>query len=417
MAGIVVSKTGTGGITINIPLQFETIDHLAKVIIDDITAGGGTGPNPHQDAIQLPATLKTLANMTTGTFSALPAVVSDATMATMNAANTAINNASTGLMPQIMAGATQVNGTVVSAMKQLNAFAGAADFGAAKTAMAAFPPPNLLMGGVMEVISGFERFQNMTSGMQGEGNLGSAVSQLNSIAKNAGTLGACGNLATAIASDIGMSAPPAINAAFTLLEDGVANTQTQIIAQSMKAVKDVLDMSHSSGRMDDLNDVIRQIAPVSRTAAGGTYSGQTVMSIELDNETGHTLIPTDGERTGGKTYVNIPGWTNPNTGLTEYIPATKLVDSLTDVESTLLSKTNAIKSAIESSLAPIEELTSAIGLAASAGNLPAALNSALSSAVKTAMTNARADVSANPHVDPAPPAGAPPDEGGAGRPK
>ena len=56
MAGLVVSKAGQGGIIINVPTQFETIDHLAKVIIDDLTAGAGSGPNPHQDAIQLPAT-------------------------------------------------------------------------------------------------------------------------------------------------------------------------------------------------------------------------------------------------------------------------------------------------------------------------------------------------------------------------
>ena len=33
------------------------------------------------------------------------------------------------------------------------------------------------------------------------------------------------------------------------------------------------------------------------------------------------------------------------------------------------------------------------------------------------MAAAKTDVAANPHVDPTPPAGAPPDEGGAGRPK
>ena len=86
MAGLVVTKTGTGGITINIPLQFETIDHLAKVIIDDLTAGAGSGPNPHQDAIQLPATLKTLANDVSGAFSALPATIDTATQTLMDTA-------------------------------------------------------------------------------------------------------------------------------------------------------------------------------------------------------------------------------------------------------------------------------------------------------------------------------------------
>jgi len=45
------------------------------------------------------------------------------------------------------------------------------------------------------------------------------------------------------------------------------------------------------------------------------------------------------------------------------------------------------------------------------------LDSALSSAIKTKMAAAKTDVAANPHVDPTPPTGAPPDEGGAGRPK
>ncbi len=413
MAGIVVTKAGAGGIIVNIPLQFETIDHLAKVIIDDITAGAGTGANPHAEAIQLPATLKALASDVTGSFSALPAVVTDATMTIMNAANTAINNPTSGLLPSIQDAATALNGTVVSSMQQLNAFAGAADFAAAKTAMSAFPPPNLLLGGVTQAMSQLERFQNMTSGMQGEGNLGSAVKQLNDIAKNAGTIGAMGNLATAVASDIGMSAPPAINDAFALLQDGVANTQTQIIAQSMKAVKDVLDISHSSGRLDDLNDAIWQAVPSLQTASAGTYSGQQVMQISLEQATINGYTPTDGQP--GK--VNIPGWTNPNTGATEYIPATKISESLAGVEAALLSKADAVKSAIENSLAPIEELTSAIGLAASAGNLPAALNTALSSAIKTKMNAARTDIASNPHVDPTPPTGAPPDEGGGGRPK
>jgi len=413
MAGIVVTKAGTGGIIVNIPLQFETIDHLAKVIIDDLTAGAGTGANPHADAIQLPATLKALANDVTGAFSALPAVVTDATMTIMNTAQAAINDAASGLMPQVDFCAGQVNSTVVSSMQQLNAFAGAADFAAAKTAMAAFPPPNLLMGGVVQSQVNLQKFMQMTDSMQGEGKVGAAVKQLNDIAKNAGTLGAMGNLAKAVASDIGMSAPPAINDAFALLQDGVANTQTQILAQSMKAVKDVLDIPARSGRVDDLNDVIWQKPPVSRTAGGGTYNGQTVMSIILDNEGGHSDVPTDGETM----IVNIPGWTNPNTGSVEYIPGTPLQDTMAGVETALLSKAEAVKTAIENSLAPIEELTSAIGLAASAGNLPAALNTALSSAIKTKMNAARTDIANNPHVDPTPPTGAPPDEGGGGRPK
>ena len=50
MAGIVVTKAGTGGIIINIPLQFESLDHMAKVITDGITASTAS------DALQLPAT-------------------------------------------------------------------------------------------------------------------------------------------------------------------------------------------------------------------------------------------------------------------------------------------------------------------------------------------------------------------------
>ena len=121
MAGLVVTKTGTGGITINIPLQFETIDHLAKVIIDDLTAGAGSGPNPHQDAIQLPATLKTLTNMVSGDFSALPATIDDATQTLMDTANTAIQSVTDGgaLVASIASGASELNGTVVAAMKQL----------------------------------------------------------------------------------------------------------------------------------------------------------------------------------------------------------------------------------------------------------------------------------------------------------
>ena len=124
--------------------------------------------------------------------------------------------------------------------------------------------------------------------------------------------------------------------------------------------------------------------------------------------------------------MNIPGWTNPNTNTIEYFgtpdPASPgnflpIAASLGDIQKELQTKAASIQNKIVASLAPIEELTSAIGLAVSSGNLPAALNSALPTAVKNAMAAAKTDVATNPHVDPPAPSGAPPDEGGAGRPK
>ena len=111
MAGLVVTKTGTGGITINIPLQFETIDQLAKVIIDDLTAGAGSGANPHQDAIQLPATLNTLANDVSGTFSAFPAAIATATQTLLYTAQAAIQDVTdgAGVVAQVDAAVTQIN--------------------------------------------------------------------------------------------------------------------------------------------------------------------------------------------------------------------------------------------------------------------------------------------------------------------
>ena len=429
MAGLVVTKNGTGGITINIPLQFETIDHLAKVIIDDLTAGAGSGANPHQDAIQLPATLKTLTNMVSGDFSALPATIDATTQTLMDTAQTAVQDLSNGAGVAAIAeeAGAQVNDTVKKSMQALDAFVNAADFGAAVTAMTPFAPDasRLAMGGVMQTMTNMEQFLATTSEMSTNGSVGSAISQLNDIAKNAGTLGAAGALATAVASDIGLTAPPAINDAFAELQDGEAFGQVKSIAEGMKAVKNVIDMGTAySGHMDDMNDIVWQERPVQRVATAGTYIGQTVMSISVDNAaTGpHNIPPTDGE----PGFVNIPGWTNPNTGATEYIgtsdPASPgaflpIAASLGDIQKELQTKAASIQSKVVASLAPIEELTSAIGLAVSSGNLPAALNSALSGAVKTAMAAAKTDVAANPHVDPTPPAGAPPDEGGAGRPK
>jgi len=418
MAGLVVSKAGQGGIIINVPTQFETIDHLAKVIIDDLTAGAGSGPNPHQDAIQLPATLKTLTNMVSGDFSALPATIDDATQTLMDTANTAIQSVTDGgaLVASIASGASELNGTVVAAMKQLNTLASSADFAAFQTAAASAPGgtfPNLEMGGVTDAFVAKQQFLKTTAGMNTQGVVGSAISQLNDVAKNAGTLGAAGALATALASDIGLTAPPSINDAFAELQDGTAFNKVKTIAESMKAVKNVIDLGAASGHGDDLNDAIFQHTPARVTAAAGTYAGQTVMQIALEKAALNGRTPTDGEV--GK--INIPGWVNPNTGVTEYIPATKLQESLGQIQTDLISKAASIQNKIVDSLAPIEELTSAIGLAVSSGNLPAALNSALSGAVKSAMAAAKTDVAANPHVDPAPPAGAPPDEGGAGRPK
>jgi len=415
MAGLVVSKAGQGGIIINVPTQFETIDHLAKVIIDDLTAGAGSGPNPHADAIQLPATLKTLTDMVSGDFSALPAAIDDATQTLMDEANTAIQSVTDGgaLVASIASGASELNNTVVSSMKQLNALATSGTFAAFQTAASAFPPPNLEMGGVTDAFVAKQQFLKTTAGMNTQGVVGSAISQLNDVAKNAGTLGAAGALATALASDIGLTAPPSINDAFAELQDGTAFNKVKTIAESMKAVKNVIDLGAASGHGDDLNDAIFQHTPTQVTAAAGVYAGQTVMQIALEKAALNNRTPTNGEV--GK--INIPGWVNPNTGVTEYIPATKLQESLGQIQTDLLSKASSIQNKIVASLAPIEELTSAIGLAVSSGNLGAALESALPTSVKNAMAAAKTDVAANPHVDPTPPAGAPPDEGGEGRPK
>ena len=417
MAGLVVSKAGQGGIIINVPTQFETIDHLAKVIIDDLTAGAGSGPNPHQDAIQLPETLKTLTDMVSGDFSALPAAIDDATQTLMDEANTALQSVTDGgaLVASIASGASELNETVVAAMKQLDTLATSgtfADFQTAAAGAATFP--NLEMGGVTDAFVAKQQFLKTTAGMNTQGVVGSAISQLNDVAKNAGTLGAAGSLATALASDIGLTAPPSINDAFAELQDGEAFNKVKSIAESMKAVKNVIDLGAASGHGDDLNDAIFQHTPALATAAAGTYAGQTVMQIALEKAALNGRTPTDGEV--GK--INIPGWVNPNTGVTEYISgAATLQDSLGQIQTDLLSKAASIQNKIVDSLAPIEELTSAIGLAVSSGNLGSALENALPTAVKNAMAAAKTDVASNPHVDPAPPAGAPPDEGGAGRPK
>jgi hypothetical protein len=418
MAGLVVTKTGTGGITINIPLQFETIDHLAKVIIDDLTAGAGSGPNPHQDAIQLPATLKTLTDMVSGDFSALPATIDATTQTLMDTAQAAVQDITNGagVAATAEAAASNVNATIRDNMLALNAFVTAADFGAAQTAMGAFAPDasRLAMGGVMQTMTNMEQFLNTTQNMSTNGSVGTAIQQLNDIAKNAGTLGAAGALATALASDVGLTAPPAINDAFTELQDGEAFGQVRAIAEGMKAVKNVIDLGSVSGHMDDMNDVVWQSTPTGPvTAASGTYQGQQVMQIACAQALANNLTPTDGQ----PGIVNVPGWTNPNTGAAEYIPTTPLAESLGTIQTNLQNKAASIQAKVVASLAPIEELTSAIGLAVSSGNLPAALDGALSGAVKTAMAAAKADVAANPHVDPTPPAGAPPDEGGGGRPK
>lgn len=418
MAGLVVTKTGTGGITINIPLQFETIDHLAKVIIDDLTAGAGSGANPHQDAIQLPATLKTLTDMVSGDFSALPATIDATTQTLMDTAQAAVQDVTNGagVPATATAAASQVNETVKKSMQALDAFVNAADFGAAQTAMAPFAPnaSTLAMGGVMQTMTNMEQFLDTTQNMSTNGSVGTAIQQLNDVAKNAGTLGAAGALATALASDVGLTAPPAINDAFTELQDGQAFGQVKSIAESMKAVKNVIDLGSVSGHMDDMNDVVWQSTPTGPvTAASGTYQGQQVMQIACAQALANNLTPTDGQ----PGIVNVPGWTNPNTGAAEYIPTTPLAESLGTIQTNLQNKAASIQAKVVASLAPIEELTSAIGLAVSSGNLPAALDNALSGAVKSAMAAAKTDVAANPHVDPAPPTGAPPDEGGEGRPK
>ena len=148
-------------------------------------------------------------------------------------------------------------------MQALDAFVNAADFGAAVTAMTPFAPDasTLAMGGVMQTMTNMQQFLDTTNEMNTQGSVGTAIQQLNDIAKNAGTLGAAGALATALASDIGLTAPPAINDAFAELQDGEAFGKVKSIAESMKAVKNVIDMGAISGHMDDMNDVVWQSTP------------------------------------------------------------------------------------------------------------------------------------------------------------
>lgn len=410
MAGIVISKIGTGGITLNIPLQFDSIDHLTKVITDGITAATAS------EALKLPETLKTLASDISGSFSALPEVVSSDVLSSISDAHSAINDATSGLMSEIDSAMDVVQNTINTSMLQLDAIANAGTFAAAQAAMSsAGTYPNLLMGGVLPAVANLQRFQQITQTMHPEGQMGGAIQQMNSIAKGAGAISAMSKLAGAIATDLGLPAPPDINDAFDLLQDGDVFNKTQSIAAGMKGVKAVLDIAHASGRLDDLNDAIFQETPSLVTAAAGTYAGQQVMQIGLQQAALNGYIPTDGEV--GK--LNIPGWVNPNTGLTEYLPAgTSILDSLTGIENDLLSKTSAIKAAVESSLKPIEDLANAIGLAASSASLPAALGSSLSGAVKSAMSSAALDtLGAAADLPPPIPAGASAEEGGSGLPK
>ena len=155
-------------------------------------------------------------------------------------------------------------------MQALNAFVNAADFGAAVTAMTPFAPGRkylLAMGGVMQTMTNMQQFLDTTGDMNTQGSVGTAIQQLNDIAKNAGTLGAAGALATALASDIGLTAPPAINDAFAELQDGEAFGQVRSIAESMKAVKNVIDLGAVSGHMDDMNDVVWQSTPTGPVTA------------------------------------------------------------------------------------------------------------------------------------------------------
>ncbi len=391
MTGVVISKMGTGGITINIPLQFDSLDHLTRVITDGFTTSDIAG------SLQLPDSLKDLACVAGAGFSALPAVVSPETMLMMNMAQMAISGP-IGLNQQVSAASEQLNQTIEGSMRSLAEIAAAGTFEEAQEAMAQFAPDadgsgggfgSLMMGGVMPAMTEMQKFLSMSKSMQSEGPLGMAIDQMNSIAENAGMISAMGNLASAVASGCRMAQPTsAVDDAFDLLTDGVANTQTQILAQSMKAIQNVIEIPPASGRMDDLNDVVWQNTPQMGVAAAGTYAGKQVMQIHLEQAAMNGLIPTDGE----PGIVNIPGWLNPNSGLMEYIPAVKLSESLGGAESSLLSKASSIKAAIDSALAPLEALASSVGLAAVSSNLPPALDLAIDAGMKALMSSASKDI-------------------------
>jgi len=319
MAGIVVSKNGVGGVTINIPLQFDVLTHNTRVITDGFTASAVA------DALQIPDQLKTLMQETEKQATSLlgnvlPIVSTPYDVGT----NTFVEDAGTlpmdaiGSATKILIGSdrfighpgesgkmegfikqrtTDADGTMTASMKKLSALGGAetfADFKSAAASAATFPDTSLVTP--QQSAQQLSKFNDLSGDMKDTNSeLGGAVSQITDITKNAPMLSSMGTLAGGIAKASGLPAPPSMDDAFAELADGTVGNSLNTLNSGMSIVSGVADLPAYSGQLDDIDDLVWNKSFMGEHVAMAIHGSITTMD---------TFSSPDALRTAG-TYTNV----------------------------------------------------------------------------------------------------------------
>jgi hypothetical protein len=371
MAGIVVSKNGVGGITINIPLQFDVLTHNTRVITDGFTASAVA------DALQVPDQLKTLMQETANkATSLLGELLPTASTAYDVGTNTFIEDAGTLPMDTIDASQTALaskmqgfistatgnaNSTMISSMRQLIDIGTASSFADIQAAAAAHPAPNPDLGGVQQAAQQLGKFADIANQMSSSNSeLGGAVTQIKDITKNAAMLSSMGELAGGIAKASGLPAPPSMDDAFTELANGEVGNALNTLNAGMSVVSGVASLPAYSGQLDDINDLVWQ-GTFTPDGMGLPFAGITVPA---------------------------PTWVNPNelggTTAGAFPTGVTMGEAMETAKSQMLSTVESVKSKIDAALEPITTMGNATAMATGLQTQSSAFNAEFTGGLKDA---------------------------------
>jgi hypothetical protein len=383
MVGIVVSKTGVGGITINIPTQFDVIVHKMKVI----TASPEGGAEMAEALKTIPDSVKSMMQESAAQATALLGSVMPSGNPHYDSASNSFVEGLAGPGQALKASAQQLagkmqgfvdvatgnaNGTMIASMRQLIAI-GEVPLGGSvddviNAALGVTQHPNPELGGVQQSAQQLQKFADIAQSMSHRnGELGGAMAQIESIAKNAAGISKMATLAGGVAEACGLPAPPSIEGAFSSLSNGTIGNALNTLNAGMSVTAGIAMLPTYSGHLDDMNDLIWQ-GKVGN-GLGLPYAGITLPA---------------------------PTWTNPNEfgGTTEgtFPTGVAMGEALENAKNEVLDKVEEVHGMIEESLAPISQLADAVALSTGLDSLPSFCTNNLSGSLMGLAQTAYSDL-------------------------
>ena len=383
MVGIVVSKTGVGGMTINIPTQFDVIVHKMKVI----TASPEGGAEMAEALKTIPDSVKSMMQESAAQATALLGSVMPSGNPHYDSASNSFVEGLAGPGQALKANAQQLagkmqgfvdvatsnaNGTMIASMRQLIAI-GEVPLGGSvddviNAALGVTQHPNPELGGVQQAAQQLQKFANIAQSMSSRnGELGLAMALIESIAKNAPCISKMAALAKGIAGACGLPAPPSIEGAFSSLSNGTIGNALNTLNAGMSVTAGIAMLPTYSGHLDDMNDLIWQ-GNVGN-GLGLSYAGITLPA---------------------------PTWTNPNEfgGTTEgaFPTGVSMGEALENAKNEVLDKVEEVHGMIEESLAPISQLADAVALSTGLDSLPSFCTNNLSGSLMGLAQTAYSDL-------------------------